>query len=98
MLQRFMELLETISLILLKYTTGPPMLTALEVQAITEFIELLRPFEEATKLVCREKYVTASKTIPIVNILKNKLELFCAETESAKRLKKRLLEQFNKRF
>lgn len=74
------------------------MLTAIELQTIKEFIDLLKPLEEATKIVCGESYVTASKTIPVINILKRKLEMYLPITDTAKHLRKTLMEQFAKRF
>ncbi|XP_011858288.1 PREDICTED: zinc finger BED domain-containing protein 1-like [Vollenhovia emeryi] len=98
MLFRFMELSDAISLILLKCTTAPSMLTATELQTVKEFTDLLKPFEEATKIVCGESYVTASKIIPFINILKRKLEMYVPVTDTAKHLKKTLMEGFTKRF
>lgn len=87
MLLRFVELTDAISLILLKCTTSPPILTATELQTIKEFIHLLKPFEEATKIIYGESYVTASKIIPVINILKRKLEMYIPVTDTAKHLK-----------
>ncbi|EZA53596.1 Zinc finger BED domain-containing protein, partial [Ooceraea biroi] len=98
MLYRFIELSDKISLILLKCPTAPAMLIASELQTAKEFISLLQPFEEATKLVCGESYVTASKVIPIVNTLKCKLEECEPTTDSGGHMKKMLLEEFSKRF
>lgn len=98
MLVRFLELLDVIGPILLKCSDPPPMVDALDVRIVKEFIELLRLFEEATKILCGEYYVTASKAIPVIGTLKNKLEMYSPHTDSAKHLKKCLIEQFNKRF
>lgn len=68
MLERFIQLSETISCIILQCPTAPPMLTASELQSTKKFVHLLKPFEDATKIVCGENYLTASKVIPIVNI------------------------------
>ena len=87
-----MELIDVIGPILLKCPSAPPMLSALEVGIVKEFIELLGPFEEATKIVCGEYYITASKTIPVINTLKNKLEIYLPITDTAKHLKKCLIE------
>ncbi|XP_066602977.1 E3 SUMO-protein ligase ZBED1-like [Prorops nasuta] len=70
MLERFIELSEKVSLVLLKCPTAPSMLSATELLIAKEFIQLLKSFEKSTKIVCGENYVSASKIIPIINILK----------------------------
>lgn len=74
------------------------MLIASELQSAKEFVELLKPFEDATKIICGEYYLTASKVIPIVNILKNKLQAFEPSTDIGHHFKKALKDQFIKRF
>lgn len=98
MLERFIELSEKISYIILQCPTAPPMLTALELQSTKEFVQLLKPFEDATKIICGEYYLTASKVIPIINILKNKLQSFEPSTDIGHHFKKALKDQFTKRF
>jgi len=98
MLERFIELSEKISYIILQCPTAPPMLTALELQSTKEFVQLLKPFKDATKIICGEYYLTASKVIPIINILKNKLQLFEPSTDVGHYFKKALIKQFTKRF
>ncbi|XP_024879336.1 zinc finger BED domain-containing protein 1-like, partial [Temnothorax curvispinosus] len=98
MLQRFIQLSEKISVIILQCPTAPPMLTASELQSTKEFVELLKPFEEATKIICGEYYLTASKVIPVVNILKNTLQAFEPSTDIGHHFKKALKDQLSKRF
>lgn len=74
------------------------MLTASELHAAKEFIQLLKPFEEATKIICGEHYLTGSKIIPIINTLKNKLDTLVPNTEIGIHLKCELERQFSKRF
>lgn len=74
------------------------MLTASELQSAKEFIQLLKPFKDATTIICGEYYLTASKVIPIVNILKNKLNTFEPSTDIGHHFKKMLKDQFIKRF
>lgn len=57
MLQRFIELTDKVSRILLQQPTAPIMLTASELQAAKEFVQLLKSFDEATKIVCGEHYL-----------------------------------------
>jgi len=98
MLDRFINLADKIGSILLHCPSAPPMLTSGELQTIKEFVTLLKPFEEATKMICGEKYLTASKVIPVVNTLHFKLENCKPASEIGERLKKLLIEEFSKRF
>ncbi|XP_067211677.1 zinc finger BED domain-containing protein 4-like [Linepithema humile] len=98
MLERFIELADKISSILLKQPTAPIMLTAFELQAAKEFVQLLKPFNEATKIICGEHYLTGSKVIPIINTLKNKLHMLAPNTEIGIHFKHELQRQFSKRF
>lgn len=81
MLQRII-LLAKISVILLQILIGPEMLTASELLILNEFIQLLKPFFEATQIISQEKYFTGSKTIPVIKTIKNKLKEFTTTTES----------------
>lgn len=98
MLVRFVELSDVISLILLQIPKAPTMLNAFELQIIKEFIQILEPFKSATTLICGENYVTASKVIPLVQMIKSKLQSFAPSTEEGHHIKKILLEEFTKRF
>ncbi|EZA61658.1 Zinc finger BED domain-containing protein, partial [Ooceraea biroi] len=97
MLKRFVELADKISVILLLMDSAPEMLVATELKIVKEFIQLLEPFYEATQILSKEKHFTGSKTIPVIKIIKNKLNLLTI-TESGARLKKLLCEEFSKRF
>lgn len=98
MLVRFIELADKISVILLQQPTAPIMLTASELQATKEFVHLLKPFDEATTIICGEHYLTGSKVIPIVHTLKNKLNMLIPETEIGIHFKRELEREFSKRF
>ncbi|XP_024878253.1 zinc finger BED domain-containing protein 1-like [Temnothorax curvispinosus] len=98
MLERFIQLSEKINCILLQCPTAPPMLTASELQSTKEFVTLLEPFEHATKIICGEYYLTASKVIPIVNTLKNKLQTLQPSTDIGRHFTKVLKDEFMKRF
>ncbi|XP_029167113.1 zinc finger BED domain-containing protein 1-like [Nylanderia fulva] len=74
MLHRFIQLSDKIGLILLQHPTAPPMLSALELQTIKEFMQLLEPFKTATTIFYGEMYVTGSQVIPIIHTLANQLE------------------------
>ncbi|XP_066599447.1 E3 SUMO-protein ligase ZBED1-like isoform X2 [Prorops nasuta] len=98
MLERFIELSEKVSLVLLKCPTAPSMLSATELLIAKEFIQLLRSFEQSTKIVCGENYVSASKIIPIINILKVTLKEVVVETEIARIMQTLLLDELQERF
>lgn len=98
MLVRFIELADKISGILLQQPTAPIMLTASELQAAKEFVHLLKPFDEATKIICGEHYLTGSKVISIVHTLKNKLDTLIPKTEIGIHFKRELEREFSKRF
>lgn len=96
MLDRFIELADKISPILLQSPSAPPMLSALELAK--EFAELLKAFEDATQIICSETYLTASKIKPIVNTIKNKLNSSNPNTDIGIHFKQELTKQFLKRF
>ncbi|XP_066585542.1 E3 SUMO-protein ligase ZBED1-like [Prorops nasuta] len=98
MFERFVELFDKVSSVLLKFPAAPIMVTAKELQILKEFIVLLKPFKEATNIISGESYLTASKVIPIVNTLKTALNDSRPTTETANEMKKLLLEQFELRF
>ena len=74
MLQRFVLLSREVGTILLSIPGSPAMLTAIELQLATEIIEILSPLEKMTKEVCGERYVIASKIIPLLNCFKHKMQ------------------------
>lgn len=98
MLARFIQISDKVGSILLQSTTPPPMITAFELQTVKEFVELLKPFEDATKIISGKSYLTGSKVIPIVNTLRATLQSSKPETQTGERMKKLLLEQFQQRF
>ncbi|XP_066596478.1 E3 SUMO-protein ligase ZBED1-like [Prorops nasuta] len=98
MCQRFVELSDIIGGILLQCTTAPLMVTALELQTTIEFINLLKPFVDATKIVSGELYLTASKVIPVINTLRVALNISQPQTEIGIEMKELLVQQFQQRF
>lgn len=70
MLERFILLSEIIARVLFQLDTAPQNLTSLEIKIIKESIILLKPFEQITREISGEKFMTASKIIPIRTILK----------------------------
>lgn len=100
MLERFDILSDKVGSILLKLPSSPPMLTATELQLAKEILEVLRPIEAVTRELCGEQYVTCSKIIPMVNCLRQQIELLRTKTytETALTLIDRLQHNITKRF
>ncbi|XP_071580370.1 E3 SUMO-protein ligase ZBED1-like [Temnothorax nylanderi] len=98
MLERFIQLSDKIGLILLQHPTAPSMLSALELQTIKEFMELLKPFKTATTIFSGEMYVTGSQVIPIIHTLANQLESCKPTSEVGCHMKKVLTQELQARF
>lgn len=98
MLFRFIQLFDKIGLILLQHPTAPSMLSALELQTIKKFIQLLEPFKTATTMLSGEMYVTGSKVIPIIHTLANQLESCIPISEIGHHMKNVLTREFQARF
>jgi hypothetical protein len=98
MLQRFMDIRNEIGTVLLKFPRSPRMLTAAELQQVEEVLQLLSPLEQASTEMCGEKYVTASKIIPLVNILQKQFSALHLETQNGQCMKTTLLQELKKRF
>lgn len=80
--------------VLLQHINSPPMLSAYEINVIQEAMNLLQPFEMATRELSAQKYVTASVVIPISALIRQSLDKTQAELPE----NKQLLEQFIKKF
>jgi len=87
MLERFIELSDGISLALLKCPKAPPMLTASELQLAKEIIQVMNLIGAATKEICGEQYVIRSKTIPLINCLKMKIDRLTVNVSSSAAIK-----------
>ncbi|XP_066583336.1 E3 SUMO-protein ligase ZBED1-like isoform X2 [Prorops nasuta] len=98
MLVRFIELSEKIGSVILRLPAAPSMITATELQTSKEFVELLKPFKDATMIICGEYYMTASKAIPIVNTLKAAISQSEPKTVEGNNMKQLLLQQIELRF
>ena len=98
MYERFTVLSEKIASILLKCPNGPEMLSASELLTVKEFVDLLKPFKDATTIVSGETYVTGSQAIPVVKNLKIALDSRNVNTDVGRHMKKLLSEEFANRF
>lgn len=98
MLDRFLKLRASINEIVNRHVTAPPMVTALEIQQVEEVVALLLPLEAATKELCGENYVTASKIIPMMHCLGNKISSSKCHSEMGLKLKDELASEVERRF
>ncbi|XP_026827662.1 uncharacterized protein LOC113562428 [Ooceraea biroi] len=100
MLLRFILLSKEVGSILLSIPESPAILTASELQLSNEIVEVLQPLEKLTREVCGERFVTASKIIPLINCLKNKIEKLrgSLKTQTALSLVDRLQNSISMRF
>ncbi|CAG5043305.1 unnamed protein product [Parnassius apollo] len=74
------------------------MLTASQLDAIKDLINILKPLEAVTKEVSVEKFVTSSKIIPIVSCLLETYSVMKTETNIGAATKNLILEALRKRF
>lgn len=91
-------LAQYIASILLRNPKAPPMLDAIDMEVVKEMIEILKLLESVTKDVCGEKYLTASKIIPLVNCLTNKINILKPETTQGVHMQQLILTGIKKRF
>lgn len=98
MIQRFLELSDSVNAILLKNPKSPEALSAVEFQICKELLDILNPLEQTTKEISGETYVTSSKVIPLINCLKNKITEFRALTCDIQNVKQITLAEIQKRF
>lgn len=98
MLGRFLKLRSQVNTILFEDHASPLMLSNSEIDTAQEFTMLLAPFEVATKLISAEKYLTASKVIPIVTTILISLQNILPTTAEGQHLNKLLLNEFSKWF
>lgn len=66
---RFRELSDEIGMTLLKYSDSPNMLTGAELKIVRIICELLAPLYQVTEELSAEKLPTASKVIPLLNLM-----------------------------
>lgn len=98
MLERFINRYEYIAPILLKNPKTPNMLDACELGKVNEFLQILGPIKSVTEEICGEKYLTASKIIPIVNCLFKKIDSLSPSSKEVLALKDKTSRELSKRF
>lgn len=98
MLERFLLLADKIGPITLSQDKCPSMITAQDINTIKEVIIILKPLEGITKDISGDSYPTASRIIPLVNILKTAVNKMTFSTNTGKNLKHVLQTEVDKRF
>lgn len=98
MLERFICLKQIVNDIVHRYVSAPEMVSAKEIQDISDIIDILRPVEAATKELCAQKYVTTSMVIPMVYILQKNVSEFKPKQEMGLQLKAAIILQCDKYF
>lgn len=98
MLERFLELIDTVSSVLLKLPKSPPMLTASEVAIARELIKVLAPIEIVSREMCGENYVTSSRIIPTIYCLNKSIDHVGMTSPIAQTFKIDILKELKKRF
>ncbi|KYN16919.1 Zinc finger BED domain-containing protein 1 [Trachymyrmex cornetzi] len=103
MISRFLQLANHVSAVLINNSIlgsadSPEMISRAELKAIEDACELLSPIELVTVEISREKYVTCSKIIPIVNCSMVTIDRLIPKTEVSASLKQNILNQIKQRF
>ncbi|XP_060863188.1 E3 SUMO-protein ligase ZBED1-like [Metopolophium dirhodum] len=98
MLDRFINCSDHVASIIVKFPKGPTMITGSELFIAKEIMHLLKPFEAATKELCAQKYITGSKTIPLMHCLIKKIESVEVNGVVASALKSNLSNNLQTRF
>lgn len=98
MIERFVLMSSTIGSVLINHPNAPQMLQANEIVVLKEIEKILKPFQNVTEEMSAEKYVTASKAIPIIKCLRTLLDAITPTSDLAKQLKYSLQSELSKRF
>lgn len=98
MLERFLEVSQKLSSILLQLPDSPTMLNATDMLLCKDVVSVLRPLEIATRELSGENYVTGSKVIPMINCLINSVNKLKLESEVGNDLKLELIAELMLRF
>lgn len=98
MIERFLSLSEYIAPILIRNLNSPDMISGTEINILQEIIKVLSPLETVTKEICGEKYLTASKIIPIINCLYKQFENLTPTSNEAISVQNVAMFEINKRF
>ena len=94
MFQRLIDEYEAVNMMLCMMDHSELCLSSHEIQSLKEAVLLLRPFEEVTKELSSDKYVSISKVIPLARGLQ-RLTVECVSTHQ---LKQELVANMRRRF
>lgn len=101
-LQRFVVLSGHVGKILLspvqKIAPSTRMLTAAEIATTDECLQLLKPFQAATKDISGDKYVSGSLIIPLINCLETSFDRIPITNPMVKLIQEELKAQMEKRL
>jgi len=98
MIERFVSMSSIVGSVLINHPNAPQMLQANEIVVLKEIEKILKPFQNVTEQMSAEKYVTASKAIPIIKCLTTVLHAITARSDLANQLKCSLQTELSKRF
>lgn len=84
MLERFMQVIDHVSAVLINQRNSPPMISTFEVAIVQEILKMLNPFETITAGISGEKYPTISKVIPMTYLLRGKINELNPESDIRK--------------
>ena len=98
MLQRFVDMLRIVTVIVIEGKNAPALPSGNEIEAVKEIILLLKPFESITKELSGENYITISKVIPMISCLMSQLNSFSPKIQSVSELRGSLIKEVDKRF
>ena len=87
MLEHFVDIRRHVNTILGNYSKASPIVTASEAEISAELIKVLKPLEAAIREMSGEKYVTSSKLIQLVYLLRREYEKLDITTDLANSLK-----------
>lgn len=97
MLNRYIDLSESINKIILKHEDSPAVLMALEVSAVREILPILELFDDITVEVSSETEITISKLLCIQDFLITEIERTEVSNVAAIRFRTVLLSELKKR-
>lgn len=98
MMQRFLILLEAVTIVLMNIPNSPPLPTSDEVAYLREVAALLEPAKDATTELSGENYVTSSRVIPMAECLHTAVHEVKVKFTMGKLLKQQLIEGLEHRF
>lgn len=99
MLKRFVKMSPLIAQVLASPSikNAPRMISGADIEFLSEILNILMPFDEATKEISGSEYITGSLVIPLVTILESALRNLNLKHSAAKVLSQKLLSSLKDR-